>query len=169
MCFESHTIFLAMLVPCFSFARPLLTKIKHYVKLLHISQLRALFVFNVYLTKYLLNQKSTKNVYFSFIRSYVNYGKIASGSTSKTKLKKVFTYQKKTARVTFFAGRLAHAKPLMLDMNALNVYQINVSENLILLYKAQIGTAPSIFFNKFSKINHNYLASSRYSGNYSVP
>ena len=116
-----------------------------------------------------MNQKSRKNVYFSFIHSYVNYGNIAWGSTSKTKLKKIFTYQKKTARVTFFGGRLAHAKPLMLDMNALNVYQINISENLILLYKAQTGTTPSIFFNKFSKINHNYLASSKNSGNYSVP
>ena len=35
------------------------------------------------------------------------------------------------------ADRLAHAKSLMLDINALNVYQINIYQNLILLYKAQ--------------------------------
>ena len=90
------------------------------------------------------------------------------GSTYKTKLKKIFTYQKKAARVIFFADRLAHAKPLMLDMNALNVYQINIYQNLILLYKAHTDTAPSIFCNKFSNVNHNYLTSSKNSGNYTI-
>ena len=57
----------------------------------------------------------------------------------------------------------------MLDMNALNVYKINIYQNLILHYKAHICTASSIFFNKFSKINHNYQASSKNSGNYTIP
>ena len=48
--------------------------------------------------KFLLNQKSRKNVYFSFIHSYINYGNIAWGNKSKTKFKKVFTYQKNAAR-----------------------------------------------------------------------
>ena len=74
-------------------------------------------------------------------------------------------YQKKAVRVIFFAACLAHPKPFMLDMNALNVYQINIYQNLILLYKAHTGTAPLIFFNKFSKINHNYPLSSKSSGN----
>ena len=69
----------------------------------------------------------------------------------------------------FFTDRLTHAKPLMLDMNAFNVYQINIQRNLILLYRAHTGTAPSIFFNKLSKTNHNYPASSKTSGNYAIP
>ena len=36
-------------------------------------------------------------------------------------LKKISTYQKKVAKVTFFVDRLAHAKLLMLDINALDV------------------------------------------------
>ena len=51
-----------------------------------------------------------EKVYFSFIHSQINYGNIAWGSTYKTKLKKIFTYQKKAARVIFFASRLAHTK-----------------------------------------------------------
>ena len=101
--------------------------------------------------KFLLNQKSRKNVYFSFIYSYINYGSIAWGSTYKTKLKKIFIYQKKAARVIFFADRIAHAKPLMLDMNALNAYQINIYQNLILLDKVQTGAAPSMFFKSFQR------------------
>ena len=65
--------------------------------------------------KFLLNQKSTKDFSFSFIHSYITYDNIAWGSTSKTKLKKRFTHQKKAARAIFFADRLAYAKPLMHD------------------------------------------------------
>ena len=119
--------------------------------------------------KFLLNQKSRKDIYFSFIRSYINYVNFAWRSTYTMKLKKMFTYQKKAARVIFFADHLTHVKPLMLEMNVLNVYQINIYQNLVLLYKAHTSTAPSIFFNKFSKINHNYPTSSRNSGNYTVP
>ena len=78
--------------------------------------------------KFLLNQKSRKNVCFSFIQ-------ISWGSTYKTKLKKIFTYLKKAARVILFADHLTHAKPLVLDMKVPNVYQINLYQNLILLYK----------------------------------
>ena len=68
-------------------------------------------------TKFLLHQRSRKNIYFSFIHSYINYGNIAWGSTYKTKLKKILTYQKKADRIIFFAYCLAHVKPLMVDMN----------------------------------------------------
>ena len=95
--------------------------------------------------KYLLSQTSRKNVYFSAIYSYINYDSIAWESTYKTKLKKIFTYQKKAASVISFADRLAHAKPLMLDMNPLNFYQINIYQNLIL--------------SKFSRDSHNYTSS----------
>ena len=60
-------------------------------------------------------------------------------------------------------------KTLMLDMNALNLYQINKNQNLILLYKAHTGTSPSLFFNKFSKVNHNCPTNPKNSSNYSVP
>ena len=45
----------------------------------------------------------------------------------------------KSARV-IFVDRLAHVKPLMLDINALKVYQINMYPNLILPYEANTGT-----------------------------
>ena len=57
----------------------------------------------------------------------------------------------------------------MLDINALNVYRINLYQNLILIYKEPIGTAPSIIFNKFSKISHNYPTNYKNSGNDTTP
>ena len=91
------------------------------------------------------------------------------GKYVQNQIEKIFTYQKKAARVIFFADRLVHTKPLMLDMNALNVYQINIYQNLILLYKTHTGTTSSIFLSKFSKTNLNYPTSSKNSGNYTIP
>ena len=99
----------------------------------------------------LVNQKPRKNVYFSLIRSYINFGNIAWGSASKTKLKKIFIYKKKTGRIIYFSDQLTLAKPLMLDMNLLNVYEINIYQNFVLVCKAHAGTAPSISFNSFSR------------------
>ena len=137
---------------------------KNHINLIENKMSKSLGI--LYRAKFLFNQKSWKNGYISFIHSYINYGNIAWGRTSKTKLKKICNYQKKAARVIPFADPVVHAKPLMLGMYALNIYQINIYQNLILLYKAHTGTAPSIFFNKFSKINHNYPTSSKNSGNY---
>ena len=91
------------------------------------------------------------------------------GKYVQNQIEKIFTYQKKAARVIFFADCLVHAKPLMLDMNALNVYQINIYQNLILLYKTHTGTTSPIFLSKFSKTNLNYPTSSKNSGNYTIP
>ena len=91
------------------------------------------------------------------------------GTYVQNQIEENFHLSEKAARAIFFADRLAHAKPLMLEMNATNVCQINIYQNLILLYKAHASTAPSILFNKFSKINHNYWRSSKNSGNYSIP
>ena len=83
-------------------------------------------------------------------------------------MKKIFTYLKKAARAIFFADLLAHAKPLMLNMNTLNVYQIHIYQNLILIYKEHTGTTPLIFFNTFLKINHNYPTSSKNGDDYTI-
>ena len=55
-----------------------------------------------------------------------NYGNIARGSTCKTSLKIVYHHKKKAVRAIFLADRPAHVKALMCDINALNVYQINI-------------------------------------------
>ena len=55
-----------------------------------------------------------------------------------------------------------------MDINALNVYQLNIYQNLILLFKAHADRAPSRFFNRFSKINHYYPTSSKNSWNYGI-
>ena len=44
---------------------------------------------------------SLKNLYFSYIRSYLNYANIAWASTYSTKSKKVYLKQKYAVRIVF--------------------------------------------------------------------
>ena len=84
-------------------------------------------------------------------------------------MKKIFTYQKKAARATFFGDPLAHAKQIMLGMNVFKVYQVNIYQNLILPYEVHTATTSSIFFNLIS-FQRLIINPKRYknSGNYTV-
>ena len=48
----------------------------------------------LYKTSKLINSKSLRSIYFSFIYSYINFANTAWASTNKTKLKKLFGKQK---------------------------------------------------------------------------
>ena len=49
-------------------------------------------------SKHFLNAKGMKCLYFSFLHSYLNYGKIALCSTSMTKIKKLYSKQKQAIK-----------------------------------------------------------------------
>ena len=107
----------------------------------------------------MLNQKSRKSFYFFSIHSHINYGNIAWGSTYKTKLKRIIFYQKKADRVIFFPDCMAHSKSLILT---------SMHSKTPNKYISKLDSAPATSFNKFSKINHNYLTSSKNSSNYTI-
>ena len=71
--------------------------------------------------------KMLKKYYFSLIYSYINYGNTYLARTYNAKLKKIFTFKKKSATVIFFADRFLFTKLILVDMNVLNVYQININ------------------------------------------
>ena len=64
--------------------------------------------------------------------------------------------QKHTARITFHANRFDHSKPLLKEMKALNVYQINLIQTLKFMHKTKYGTNPRIFLPKFSEVDYQY-------------
>ena len=92
----------------------------------------------LYRAKYLLDDSSLKTIYFSYIHSYLNYANIAWGSTYRTKLKTIHYHQKHAARIVFDQDKLIHSRPLLRSLNALNVYQINLYQHLILCIKSTI-------------------------------
>ena len=90
----------------------------------------------LYRASHLLDFKNRK-IYFSFIHIYISYANIAWRSTFKTKLQGILKKQKHAARITFHANRLDHASPLLKEMKALNVYQINLIQTLKFMRKTK--------------------------------
>ena len=87
-------------------------------------------------------------MYFFFIHSYLNYGNIVWASTSRTKRKKTASKPKQTLRVVNNEFTTT-ARMKVLDMYKLNIYQI-----LNFMFKINTNTAPCIFENQFTEIQH---------------
>ena len=110
----------------------------------------------LYRAKQFLDEKSLKTIYFSYIHSFLNYANIAWASTHFTKLKTINYKQKQAARIVFDKDRLRHSRPLLQNHNALNVYQINLFQQLNLMHKFIHGSLSRIFNNTFKKPDHKY-------------
>ena len=64
----------------------------------------------LYRTSPYLDKESLKNIYFSFIDSYISYCNIAWASTSKTKLARIFNKQKHAFRIIYNKSIYVHSK-----------------------------------------------------------
>ena len=106
--------------------------------------------------KFLLDKQSLKHIYFAFVHSYITYANIAWASTCKTKLVKLYNKQKHASRIMYNKDKYTHAKPLMKSLNALNIFQINIYQILVLMFKSQHNLSPIVFQNMFEKVNHKY-------------
>ena len=104
-------------------------------------------------SKQLLDNESLKSIYFPYINSYLNYANITWASNNPTKLKKIHYFQKQAARIIFTEDRLCHSRPL----NALNVYQINLHQNLNSMRRVKMGNIHEVFHETIKKPNHKYL------------
>ena len=88
----------------------------------------------------------------------MNYANIAWASANPTKLKKIHYLQKQAARIIFNEDRLCHSRPLLKDPNALNVYQINLYQNLNFIDRIKMGNIPEVFHETIKKPNQEYSA-----------
>ena len=110
----------------------------------------------LYRARQFLDKESLKTIYFSYIHSYLNYANIAWASTCFAKLKTIHYQQKHAARIIFGEDILTHSRPLLLSLNALNIYQINLYQNANFMHKFQKCQAPQIFDMAFEKPTHKY-------------
>ena len=122
----------------------------------------------LYKAKPILDKKSLKALYFSFINSYVNYANIVWGSTYRTSLKKINSLVKQASRILNNKDKYAHSRPLLRSINALDVYQLNVYQYINLMYQVKRKNIPLTLNQKFKCISHNYPTN--YSeNNYEIP
>ena len=80
----------------------------------------------LYKSRDVLRKQCLKQLYFSFIHSYVKYANIAWVSTSKSKLERLYRFQKHAARVIYYKDWYTHASPLLNNMKDLHVFKLNI-------------------------------------------
>ena len=96
-----------------------------------------------------------KQFYFSFIHCHLNYANIAWASTYKSKLEGLYRHQKHAARIINFKDRFTHAQPLLHNMKALNIFQINLFHIIFFMFKCKKKIAPPVFDHFFTPIPEN--------------
>ena len=98
----------------------------------------------LYRTHCILSKFLRKQLYFSFINCYLNYANIAWASTNKSTLQALYRYQKHAARIINFKDKFASAKPLLEQINAMTMYEMNIFLTLCFMYLCKTRRAPSI-------------------------
>ena len=93
-------------------------------------------------------QPLLKQLYFPFVHCHLNYANNALAS--KSKLEGLYRHQKQGARIINFKDRFTYAQPLLHDMKALNIFQINLFYIIYFMFKFKNKIAPPIFHNFFS-------------------
>ena len=110
----------------------------------------------LYKAKSYIDKHSLLSSYHSYIHSFINYGNIAWGSTSRTNLEKIYSQQKHAIRIVYSKDRLSHTRKLFQKCKILNECQVNIWKNHVFMHQINSNTVPTIFFNKFKKPTHNY-------------
>ena len=82
----------------------------------------------LYKTNFSLKRKCLKDIYLrylryllTFIHSYISANICCRASTNPNKLKKLHNEQKHAARIIINKYRLIHSRPLMKELNILNI------------------------------------------------
>ena len=122
----------------------------------------------LYRAKPMLSQDNLKILFFSYIQSYLTYANIAWGSTHKSKLNSLYIHQKHASRLIYNKDKFTHADPLLKNLNALNIYQINIYQNTLFMLKFKLGLVPTYFTDSFFYINANRYIT-RGTGNFTLP
>ena len=107
----------------------------------------------LYKARNLINSHCLKQLYFSYIHSYLRYANITWGSTHKSKLMSLYRQQKHAARIIYYKDKLTHTKPLLKKLNALDVYELNIFQTLIFMFKTKHKLVPDIFHKLFTPKN----------------
>ena len=90
-----------------------------------------------------LDSTALKNLYFSFIHNYLDYGNVVWTSASTRKLKKLASKQKQALRI--LSNGFTDIREIMVIMKVLNVYKLNIYQILNVMFKIKTNTAACIF------------------------
>ena len=96
--------------------------------------------------RHLLPWTLTKMLYLTLVEPYINYCNIVwAGITPTNNLEKIFKVQKKYCRLITFSEFRAHSKPLFVNLNLLNVYEIYKYQLSCYMYRLRNGQLPDTY------------------------
>jgi exonuclease III len=104
----------------------------------------------LYKVRPFLNTNCLKLIYFSLIHSHMSYGNICWASNFSTKLAKLLSLQKHACRIILSKNRMYHAKPLLKKLNILTIYDMNIYQHLVFMYRFKENNLPLLFSEFFS-------------------
>ena len=81
-----------------------------------------------------LDKRAMLCICYSYIHSYLNYANTAWCSTNRTYLKKLQIQQKHAIRTISYHNKFAHTQKHFKENNILNIYQLNILNNLLFLH-----------------------------------
>ena len=97
-------------------------------------------------------------LYFLFFHSFLNYGKIAWASTTKSKLRKIASQQRQAVNAIPKNDNreITNSRKFMEENGILNVYKLNLYEVLNFMFRVHSETIPKSFQTKFQYTELNY-------------
>jgi len=104
----------------------------------------------LYRLRHILPQKSLLILYNTLILPYISYCNIAWGNCSKTNLDHILRLQKKAVRLCTKSAHLTHTDPLFHQLKVLKIYDINVLQTAIFVFRYTNNLLPQVFNNFFS-------------------
>ena len=138
------------------FIRPTLN-VEEHIKLTENKIAKSIGI--LYKARPYLDKRALLCFYYSYIHSYLNYANTAWCSTNRTYLKKLQSQQKRAIRIIFHENKFAHTSEHFKENNILNIYQLNIFNNLLFLHRVKNGKAPNVFLSKFLRPSHHYPTS----------
>ena len=109
--------------------------------------------------KEIINTKGLRNLYYLFIHTFLNYGKlfwvIKKNTNLKKKKKKNDSRQKQEIR-TINSKTVRRTAERLEKLRILNIYKINISQSLTFIFSVKNNTIPYVFHERFTSINHQY-------------
>ena len=82
-----------------------------------------------------ITKNTLHTLYYSLIYPHLNYCNIVWASTYPTNLQKIFITQKKFVRLATSSNYLSPSAPLFKKLNLLSIYDINILQSCIFIYK----------------------------------
>ena len=114
--------------------------------------------------KTILNLKTAKDLYYSFIYPYLNYCCCVWGLACITYLSKLHIIQKRIARLILGKQKYYPSHGLFKELDMLSIYDINKCSLSMFCYKFYFGLLPDVvdnFFTKVSNVHRHHTRSQR--------